>query len=150
MMKFVDLPIQLENEDIIPPLYATEGAAGADIRANLSDNMLINPGDFAVVPTGLRFEIPAGYEIQIRPRSGFAFKHQITVLNSPATIDSDYRGELKIILINLGKEPFEITHNMRIAQMVLAPVVQANFKIQKTEFSSTERGASGFGHTGYN
>lgn len=149
-MHSVNVPIQLDHEEIEPPIYATQGAAGADVRANLSEEMILEPSATALVPTGIRLQIPIGYEIQIRPRSGFAFKHQITVLNAPGTIDSDYRGELKIILINHGKEPFVISHNMRIAQMILAPVYQANFIVQKSELSSTHRGESGFGHTGSN
>lgn len=142
----IGLPTLLE-EGAELPFYASEGAAGADVRAFLSQDYVIEPGASALIPTGLRFSIPSGFEIQIRPRSGLAFNHQITVLNSPGTIDSDYRGELKIILINHGKNPFTVTHGMRIAQMILAPVFQADF-IKEEELSSTVRGERGFGHTG--
>jgi len=129
------------------PLYASQGAAGGDVFAHLEENMTLLPGKMVVVPTGLHFAIPEGYEIQVRPRSGLAFKNQITVLNSPGTIDSDYRGELKVLLINLGDEPFVIEPNMRIAQIVLAPVVAAEFVVTE-ELSETVRGGMGFGHTG--
>lgn len=147
-MKKIDLPVQMESEIIDAPFYATDGAAGADVRAYLQEDICIDPGKSALIPTGLRFEIPQGYEIQVRPRSGLAFKHQITVLNSPGTIDSDYRGELKIILINHGTEAFTVTQNMRVAQLVLAPVFQAHFIQQESGLSVTHRGESGFGHTG--
>jgi len=109
--------------------------------------MVVESGKMILVPTGMRVAIPEGYEIQVRPRSGLAFKNQITVLNTPGTIDADYRGEIKIILINHGEEAFTITPGMRIAQLILAPVLRANF-IVSPELQSTERGAGGFGHTG--
>ena len=129
------------------PQYKTEGAAGADLCAYLEEPLVIKAGESAIVPTGLFFEIPSGYEVQIRPRSGLAAKNQITVLNTPGTIDSDYRGEIKVILINLGKQDFVINNSDRIAQMVIAPVVQADFSIIN-ELSSTKRGENGFGSTG--
>ena len=131
------------------PSYETAGAAGADVRANLTDRnpLTLNPGARALVPTGLRMAIPAGCEVQIRPRSGLALKHGITLLNTPGTIDSDYRGPLGIIMVNLGDAPFEVTHGMRIAQMVVAPVVQAGFEIVAS-LDATARGAGGFGSTG--
>ena len=131
------------------PAYATAGAAGADLRANLPDRgrLTLAPGARALVPTGLRIEVPEGYEVQVRPRSGLALKHGITLPNSPGTIDSDYRGEVQVILINLGAEPFEIAHGDRIAQMVVAPVVQARFDLASS-LTGTERGAGGFGSTG--
>jgi dUTP pyrophosphatase len=131
------------------PAYETKGAAGLDLRAALSEDgpLTIAPGKRAMVPTGLIFEIPEGYEGQVRPRSGLAFKHGITCLNTPGTIDSDYRGEVKVLLINLGEEPFDITRDMRIAQMVIAPVVQVHVA-EITEGSETTRGAGGFGSTG--
>jgi dUTP pyrophosphatase len=132
-----------------PPVYSSEEAAGADVRAHLSEEMILNPGQTVLVPTGLRFGIPRGYEIQVRPRSGLAFKNGITVLNTPGTIDSDYRGELKVLLINHSQIPFIITHGMRIAQIVIAPVYRAEFVNQET-LEATARGEGGFGHTGIN
>src|SRR5574344_980992 len=129
------------------PVYKTEGAAGADVCACVEQKVEIAPGKSAVIPTGLCFEIPMGYEIQIRPRSGLAAKNGVTVLNTPGTIDSDYRGEIKIILINLGDEDFVINSGDRIAQMIVAPVTQADFSIVEN-LSETERGTGGFGSTG--
>ncbi len=131
------------------PAYETAGAAGMDLRAAVAIDqpMILSPGKRALVPTGFIFEIPAGYEAQIRPRSGLAFKHGITCLNTPGTIDSDYRGEVKILLVNLGDEDFVIERGMRIAQMVIAPVTQvAVHEVRET--SETARGAGGFGSTG--
>lgn len=134
------------------PAYESEGAAGADLRANFSlvdraDGVVLEPGARALIPTGLRLEIPAGYEVQIRPRSGLALKHGITLPNSPGTIDSDYRGPLGVIVMNAGDAPFHITHGARIAQMVVAPVVQARFELAEA-LEATARGAGGFGSTG--
>lgn len=131
------------------PSYETEGSAGMDIRAAVPEikSMIISPNQRALVPTGLVFEIPKGFEVQIRPRSGLAFKNGITCLNTPGTIDSDYRGEIKVLLINLGAEEFEITRGMRIAQMIVAPVTQANLN-EVGKLGDTERGAGGFGSTG--
>ena len=130
------------------PRYETAGAAGADLRANLPDGpVTLAPGARALVPTGLRLAIPAGYEVQLRPRSGLALKHGITLPNSPGTIDSDYRGPLGVIVLNAGDAAFEITHGMRIAQMVVAPVVQARFEAVEA-LDETARGAAGFGSTG--
>ncbi len=131
------------------PAYATAGAAGADLRANLPDRgqMTLAPGARALVPTGLRVEMPEGYEVQIRPRSGLALKHGITLPNSPGTIDSDYRGPLGVIVMNAGDAPFVIVHGDRIAQMVVAPVVRARFDLA-SGLAETERGAGGFGSTG--
>ena len=129
------------------PIYASAEAAGADVRAHLSEEIILNPGQTVLVPTGLKFGIPQGYEIQVRPRSGLAFKNGITVLNTPGTIDSDYRGELKVLLINHSQTPFTITHGMRIAQIVIAPVYRAEFVIQEV-LETTARGEGGFGHTG--
>lgn len=137
----------LIEDDLSLPRYASELAAGADICSSSKDEIVIQPGASALIPTGLRMEIPAGYEIQVRPRSGLALKHQITVLNTPGTIDADYRGELKVILINHGKEPFTVTCGMRIAQIVLAQVIQAEFVVE-TALAATARGEGGFGHTG--
>ncbi|MEZ2131965.1 MULTISPECIES: dUTP diphosphatase [unclassified Sinorhizobium] len=131
------------------PAYETKGAAGMDLRAAVAEDapLTIAPGKRALVPTGLIFEIPEGFEGQVRPRSGLAFKHGITCLNTPGTIDSDYRGEVKVLLINLGEELFEIARGMRIAQMVIAPAIQARIA-EISEASETKRGAGGFGSTG--
>ncbi len=129
------------------PAYQTALASGFDVRAQLDEPLILKPGDRAMVPTGLSFEIPPGYEIQSRPRSGLAAKHGISIVNTPGTIDADYRGEVKAILINLGLEPFEIKDQERICQMILAPVVQADFQLVE-ELSDTARGAGGFGSTG--
>lgn len=129
------------------PVYQTAGAAGADVCACLAEPLVLAPGCRAMVPTGLSFEIPTGYEVQVRPRSGLAAKHGVTVLNSPGTIDSDYRGEVKVILVNLGSADFTISHGEPIAQLVVAPVEQASF--QPTDsLSQTDRGQGGFGSTG--
>ena len=131
------------------PAYATRGAAGADLRANLPDrgHVVLVPGARALIPTGLRLAIPPGFEVQVRPRSGLALKHGITLPNSPGTIDSDYRGPLGVILQNGGPEEVLILHGMRIAQMVVAPVVMAQFAVAD-QLDETERGAGGFGSTG--
>ena len=131
------------------PGYATAGAAGADLRANFPDRgqVALAPGARVLVPTGLRLEIPEGYEVQIRPRSGLALKHGVTVPNTPGTIDSDYRGELKVIMINLGAETFSIRRGDRVAQLVLAPVTQAAW-LEVETLDDTARGAGGFGSTG--
>lgn len=129
------------------PHYASLGASGADVKAFITSNLTIPAGLSGLIPTGLRLAIPHGYEIQVRPRSGLALKHQISVLNSPGTVDADYRGELAVILINFGKNDFIVTPGMRIAQLVLAPVVQAKF-LEAGELVETLRGQGGFGHTG--
>jgi dUTP pyrophosphatase len=140
------------DPDIPLPDYATPGSAGADIRANLppdqrDEGFTLAPMQRAIVPTGLRLEIPAGFEVQIRPRSGLALKHGITLPNTPGTIDSDYRGPLGVLLVNLGDQPYVIAHGDRIAQMVVAPVVQARF-VAVAALGDTARGAGGFGSTG--
>ena len=140
------LPILVEDEDLLP-IYSSELASGADVRAANRDEIVIAPSESALIPTGIRFEIPPGYEIQVRPRSGLAFKHQVTVLNTPGTIDADYRGEFKVILINHGKEAFKVAYGMRIAQIVLAEVIQAQF-VKRETLTATARGEGGFGHTG--
>ena len=134
------------------PSYETAGAAGADIRANLlvdarGAGMTLAPGDRAILPTGLRFEIPLGFEVQIRARSGLAAKHGISIVNGLGTVDSDYRGPVGVLLINLGSDPFIVAHGDRIAQLVVAPVMQAAFEAADT-LSDTKRGARGFGSTG--
>lgn len=129
------------------PRYMTSGAAGADLTADIDGSILLQPGARCLIPTGLAMAIPHGFEAQIRPRSGLAFRHGVTVLNSPGTIDSDYRGEVKVLLINHGEAPFEVTRGERIAQVVIAAVVQAQFT-QAESLDETERGAGGYGHTG--
>lgn len=146
VLEEVEIPILAVNKEKVPT-YGSDGAAGADVRANIRYPVAIAPGSAILVPTGVFLEIPEGYEVQIRPRSGLAFNHQVTVLNSPGTIDSDYRGEVQIILINHSKETFVVTPDMRIAQLVVAPVVRAKF-IFKEELTTTCRGANGFGSTG--
>lgn len=145
-MKQVDLQIQLEDENCLP-IYATDEAAGADAKASISENIVLAPGQTRLIPTGIRVQIPEGFELQVRPRSGLAYKHGITVLNTPGTIDSDYRGEIGVILINHGPEAFIITPHMRIAQLVLAPVVRANF-LREENLATSDRGEGGFGHSG--
>jgi len=136
------------DETLGLPTYATSGAAGADVRANLVDHqsLSLDVGARILVPTGLRLAIPDRFEVQVRPRSGLALKHGITLPNSPGTIDSDYRGALGVIVQNNGTELFEITHGMRIAQLVVAPVVQAAFEVGPID--DTARGSGGFGSTG--
>lgn len=145
-LKIVPLP---HGKGLDLPAYETPGSAGMDLRAAVEDNapLEIAPGGRFAVPTGLIMEIPAGFEGQVRPRSGLALKSGITCLNTPGTIDSDYRGEVKVILANLGAEPFTITRGMRIAQLVIAPVVQARISLRE-KVSETARGAGGFGSTG--
>lgn len=136
------------------PAYETDGAAGMDIRVNFppelrENGMALAAGARGLFPTGLKFEIPLGFEVQIRPRSGLALKHGVTMVNAPGTIDSDYRGEVGMLLINHGNEPFHITHGMRIAQLVFAPVIQCTIT-EVTELTDTKRGTGGFGSTGKN
>lgn len=133
--------------DLPLPSYATAGAAGMDLLAAVTAPVTIPPGGRALIPTGLRLAIPAGYEIQVRPRSGLALKHGITLPNSPGTIDEDYRGELGVIILNAGTEPFTVERGMRIAQAVLAPVVRGRWA-EVAELPETARGSGGFGSTG--
>ena len=135
------------DADLSLPRYMTPGAAGLDVVAAVQETVVLAPGERALIPTGLAFEIPEGFEVQVRPRSGLAFKHGVTVLNAPGTIDSDYRGEIGILLINHGAAAFKIERGERIAQLVVASVVQMQFALVE-ELSSSERGAGGFGHTG--
>lgn len=135
-------------EGIELPYYQTEDAAGADLRAAIKGTLTLAPGEKAMVPTGLEIALPRGTEGQVRPRSGLAAKHAVTVVNSPGTIDADYRGEVKVVLINLGHEPFTIERGMRIAQLVVAPYLRATFEETNGELPSTGRGAGGFGSTG--
>ncbi len=134
-------------EDLDLPSYATPYAAGLDVAAAIEKEVVLNPGMYALIPTGFSMAIPQGYEIQVRPRSGLAVKHGITVLNSPGTIDADYRGEVKICLINHGQDPFTIHRGDRIAQLIVAPVMRAEV-CEVQILDATERGAGGFGHTG--
>ncbi|KIN63262.1 Deoxyuridine 5'-triphosphate nucleotidohydrolase [Sulfitobacter noctilucicola] len=136
------------DPDVGLPHYETAGAAGADVRANLPDGpVALAPMERALISTGLQMEIPEGFEVQIRPRSGLALKHGITLSNAPGTIDSDYRGVVGVIVQNAGDAPFEVIHGMRIAQMVVAPVVQATFETSD-DLAATSRATSGFGSTG--
>lgn len=140
------------DRDLPLPSYVTAGAAGADIRANLMPDdraagITLQPMERCILPTGIRVEIPLGYEMQIRPRSGLSFKHGITLPNTPGTIDSDYRGPLGVIVVNLGTDPYTVQHGDRIAQMVVAPVVQVGFGVV-SELGDTDRGEGGFGSTG--
>ncbi len=135
-----------ESTDLMP-VYATEGSSGADIFAAVKETAIIRPGERKLIPTGLRIEIPYGFEAQIRPRSGLAAKHGISLVNTPGTIDSDYRGEIKVIMINLGQKDFAINRGDRIAQMVIAPVARAEFRYDEN-LNETERGEGGFGSTG--
>ena len=133
-------------EDLPLPSYASEGAAGLDLRAALHSRLVLGPGERALVPTGLRLAVPAGYEAQVRPRSGLALRHGIVLPNSPGTIDSDYRGEVQVILWNAGPEPFAIGRGDRIAQLVIAPV--ARVVLEEAVLDETPRGTGGFGSTG--
>ena len=142
------LKVKVINKGSQPlPEYATPQSAGMDLRANISESVTLNPLERRLIPTGLHIALPIGYEAQIRPRSGLALKHGITVLNSPGTIDADYRGELMTLLINLSQEPFVINPGERIAQMVVARHEQVDF-VLVDELDDTERGAGGYGHTG--
>ena len=135
------------SKEVSLPKYETSGSSGMDLAAYIDSNININPGQTAIIPTGLALSIPKGFEVQIRPRSGLAAKQKISVLNTPGTIDADYRGEVKVILINLGQETFKVEKGLRIAQMVVCPVVQAQLK-EVDDLSATERGRGGFGSTG--
>ena len=135
------------SKNVPLPKYETDGSSGMDLSANIEKNVDIKPGKSAIIPTGLSVSIPKNFEIQIRPRSGLAAKNQITVLNTPGTIDADYRGELKVILINLSDKTFIVKKGLRIAQMVLCPIIKAKLKEVNT-LDDTERGSGGFGSTG--
>ena len=141
------IQIKKLSKSVSIPKYETSGSSGMDIAAHIEKNITINPGEKTLVSTGFSIAIPRGYEVQIRPRAGWAAKKNITVLNTPGTIDADYRGEIKVILINLGKEKFVIENGERIAQMVVCPVVRADLEVVK-ELPETERGLGGFGSTG--
>jgi dUTP pyrophosphatase len=137
------------NDDLPLPSYMTPAAAGMDLYAALRETLILEPGARTLVPTGLRLAIPEGYEGQVRPRSGLAIRHGITLLNSPGTIDADYRGEVQVIIANLGSEPFIIRRGDRIAQLVITPVMHARLETVDS-LDDTHRGAGGFGHTGQN
>lgn len=145
-LTMISIPIINRSEHDLPA-YATDLAAGLDLRAHLDSDITIHSLQRALIPTGLSIELPAGYEAQIRPRSGLAFKHGITVLNSPGTVDADYRGEIKVLLINLSTEPFTITNGERIAQMVVAKHETISWVISE-QLSETQRGSGGYGSTG--
>ena len=142
-----EILIKRLSDKVVLPKYETEGSSGLDLAAHINKNVEIKPGSTAIIPTGLAVSIPKNFEIQIRPRSGLAAKNQISVLNTPGTIDADYRGELKVILINLSAKSFLVENGARIAQMVLCPVVKANLKEVKS-LEDTKRGSGGFGSTG--
>ena len=143
----IEILIKRLSKNISLPKYQTDGSSGLDLTANIEQKIFIKPGKSAIIPTGLAVSIPNNYEVQIRPRSGLAAKNQISVLNTPGTIDADYRGELKVILINLGEKEFKIEKGLRIAQMVLCPVAKAVLK-EVDELEKTKRGSGGFGSTG--
>ena len=142
-----EILIKKLSKNINLPKYETEGSSGMDLAAHIEKTIKIEPGKSAIIPTGIAISIPKNFEIQIRPRSGLAAKSQISVLNTPGTIDSDYRGEIKVILINLGNKSFTIENKKRIAQMVLCPIVKAKIKEVKS-LEKTDRGVGGFGSTG--
>ena len=143
----IEILIKRLSKNIPLPKYETDGSSGMDLSANIEKEIQIAPGKISIIPTGLVVSIPKNFEIQIRPRSGLAAKNQISVLNTPGTIDADYRGELKVILINFGKNIFKIEKGLRIAQMVLCPVIKASLKEVDT-LEETKRGTGGFGSTG--
>lgn len=146
-MEKVIVKIVRENDKIELPKYETSGAAGMDVRANITEPIVLGSLERTLVPTGLKIAIPEGYEVQVRPRSGLALKHGITLLNTPGTIDSDYRGELKMIIANMSKDAYTINPGERIGQLVLNKVEQIKWEVVET-LDETERGAGGFGHTG--
>ena len=146
--KKIPLKIVIKNDEKeLLPFYATEDSAGADLKANIENSIDLEPNKSVLIPTGLFLEIPKGFEVQIRPRSGLALNHQITVLNTPGTIDADYRGEVKIILINHSSKIFTIKCKMKIAQMILCPIYQAEF-LTCEKLAVSNRGGKGFGHSG--
>ena len=144
-----EILIKRLSNNVTLPKYETQGSSGLDLAANIEKQIEIQPGKSKIIPTGIAISIPKNFEIQIRPRSGLAAKNNITVLNTPGTIDSDYRGEIKVILINLGKDDFVIKNGDRIAQMVICPVIKTEFEIVD-ELPNTPRGLGGFGSTGKN
>ena len=145
-MKKVEVKV-VREKNVTLPKYETEGSAGLDVRANITEPIVLKSLERVLIPTGLKIAIPEGYEVQVRPRSGLAIKHGITMLNSPGTIDSDYRGEIKVIAVNLSNETYTLEPNERIAQLVLNKVEQIEF-VEVDELDATNRGEGGFGHTG--
>ena len=147
-MKRVPIRCSCTSPELIPR-YQYEGSSGADLHADIPEEqpITINPGRWERIPTGLRLEIPRGYEAQVRPRSGLSSRHGVTILNTPGTVDSDYRGEIKVVLVNLGESEFVIQPGMRIAQIVFAPIARIAWRVVE-ELPATERGQGGFGHTG--
>ena len=143
----IKILIKRLSKEVSLPKYETSGSSGMDLSANINSDVNIEPGDSAIIPTGLAISIPKGFEVQIRPRSGLAAKQKISVLNTPGTIDADYRGEIKVILINLNDKVFTVEKGLRIAQMVVCPVVQAKLE-EVSELNDTDRGKGGFGSTG--
>ena len=148
-IKVKRLVAAVEPTELPFPTYQTKGSAGADLYAAVSSDIVLTPGERALVPTGISLELPWGYEAQVRPRSGLALKHGVTTLNAPGTIDADYRGEVGVLLINHGSADFTVSRGDRIAQLVIAPVTQGHF-IATAILSNTDRGHGGFGHTGMN
>ncbi len=143
----IDLAVEPHGAGLPLPQYETDLAAGMDLRAALQEPVTLLPGERTLVPTGLRMALPPGYEAQVRPRSGLALRHGVTLVNAPGTIDADYRGEIKVLMINHGKEPFTLRRGERVAQLVIAPVIRAKWRaVDRLE--DTARGAGGFGHTG--
>ena len=144
------LKIYRINKTLPLPRYMTEHSSGMDLFASIDTDVIIQPGGYALIPTGIKIEIPTGYEAQIRPRSGLAYKYGVTLLNSPGTVDSDYRGEIKVIMINHGREPFKVKKQMRIAQLVITRVVHAEIEEVEMaeELNESNRSEGGFGHTG--
>jgi dUTP pyrophosphatase len=147
-MKSIIVPYQRTSDDLLP-LYQSEGSSGADLPADIpvGEEVVIRPGERKSISTGLRFQIPAGYEAQLRPRSGLALREGITLLNTPGTVDCDYRGEVRVILVNLGSQDFHVKRGDRIAQIVFTPVVRAGFR-KSGDITATKRGEGGFGSTG--
>jgi len=146
----MDLPVQIlpHGEGLDLPAYQSDHASGVDLRAAIEEVVTVGPGERALIPTGLAIAVPVGFEAQVRPRSGLALKHGITCLNTPGTIDADYRGEVKVILANLGAEPFTVERGNRIAQLVVTPVARPHLVAVDT-LPATDRGGGGFGHTGH-
>ena len=147
-MNKVNIDICLLKNAVGEPHYASKDAAGIDISAGISDNLVIKKNAYSLIPSGFQIEIPIGFEGQVRPRSGLAFKNGLTVLNSPGTIDSDYRGEVKVLIVNLGKDDFIISPGMRIAQLIISPVFKANIQFVDKLETKSDRGDKGFGSTG--
>ncbi len=147
MSEPLEVRVSLDPHAFAPPAYQTEHAAGLDVFAAVSEPMTLGPGQVVAVPTGVRLEIPPGWEAQVRPRSGLALKHSIGIPNGPGTVDADYRGELKVLLINLGSQPYVVQRGDRVAQLVFAKVARVSLKVA-AELESTARGDGGFGHSG--